>query len=100
MKNRKLSVIIIWILSSLILTWCADVEYINTCLSWYEYWFWSWIRHWIILPFSFIWSLFSDEIAIYAVNNSWWRYDFWFITWIAIAWYKGWTAVNNSRNND
>jgi len=41
--------------------------------------FWSGFLHGMILPYSFIGSLFSDTIAIYSVPNSGDWYDFGFI---------------------
>ena len=60
----------------LILTGCADVESINECVNAEPYGFLSGLWHGIIMPFSFIGSLFSDDIAMYAVNNSGGWYDF------------------------
>lgn len=41
--------------------------------------FWKGLLHGMILFFSFIGSLFNDDIAIYAVNNSGGWYDFGFL---------------------
>ena len=71
------------LLASIILivisTGCADVEHINQCVTGHTYGFWGGLWHGIIAPFSFIGSLFSDEISIYAVNNSGGWYDLGFI---------------------
>lgn len=41
--------------------------------------FWSGLWHGLILPISWIGSLFSDDIAIYAYNNTGGWYDFGFV---------------------
>lgn len=59
----------------LLATGCANVA---TCVSTEEYGFWNGLWHGIVAPFSFIGSLFSDNIALYAVNNNGNWYDFGF----------------------
>ena len=61
------------------ITSCADVTPIQECLTGHIYGFWGGLWHGIIIFFSFIGSLFSDDIAIYAVNNNGGWYDFGFI---------------------
>ena len=58
---------------------CADTVVIEECLVSEPYGFWSGLWHGIIVLFSWIGSLFSDDIAIYAVNNTGGWYDFGFI---------------------
>lgn len=73
------------IVALLMLSSCADVEMIDQCTKGDEYGFWSGLWHgWIIL-FSFIGSLFNDEIAIYAVNNTGGWYDFGFFLGVGSA---------------
>ena len=61
----------------LILTGCADV---GECVQNAEAaGFWSGLWHGFIMFFSFIGSLFSDDIAMYAVNNTGGWYDFGFL---------------------
>lgn len=43
------------------------------------YGFWGGFWHGIILPFSWVGTLFSDEMVIYAVNNNGGWYDFGFV---------------------
>lgn len=70
----------ILILACLIpLSSCADVQHVEDCLTYSTYGFWSGLWHGFIAPFSFIGSLFSDEIALYAVNNNGGWYDFGFV---------------------
>lgn len=70
----------IYILLLVILfTSCADVIPIEACIIDTPYGFWGGLWHGIIAPFSFIGSLFSDSIAMYAVNNNGGWYDFGFV---------------------
>lgn len=76
MKNLifLLSFIVILLLSG-----CADVTEIKECATSDPYGFWGGLWHGMIVPFSWIGSLFSDDIAIYAVNNNGGWYDFGFV---------------------
>lgn len=63
----------------LLFTGCADVTPVQNCVIDEPYGFWSGLWHGFIIAFSFIGSLFSDNIAIYAINNNGGWYDFGFI---------------------
>jgi hypothetical protein len=59
---------------------CADVSpHVSVCITSNAYGFWGGLWHGMIFPFSWIGSLFSDNIAIYAYNNNGGWYDFGFI---------------------
>jgi hypothetical protein len=61
-------------------TSCADPQHqVKTYVTGYEYGFLFGAWHGTIAPLSFIGSLFSDDISIYAVNNSGRWYDFGYI---------------------
>ena len=61
------------------MTSCADAVNIEPCaIGQYEYGFFSGCWHGSIVFFSLIGSIFSDNIAVYAVNNSGFGYDFGF----------------------
>jgi len=68
------------LISSIILSGCADVQFVEQCVTGHQYGFWGGFWHGFIITFSFIGSLFSDDIAIYAVNNNggWYDFGFWF----------------------
>lgn len=66
-------------LSVLLFTSCADVTIIDDCVLVDPYGFWSGLWHGAISVFSFVGGWFSDDIAIYAVNNNGGWYDFGFI---------------------
>ncbi len=58
---------------------CAGVEPVKECLQGKQYGFWYGLLHGFITPVSFVASLFKDNVAIYAVNNSGSWYDFGFL---------------------
>ena len=58
---------------------CAEVEPIEACVIDEPYGFFGGLWHGIIAPISFILSLFFDDIAMYAVNNTGGWYDFGFV---------------------
>ncbi len=58
---------------------CADIEPIQTCLTGRQYGFLYGLLHGFITPLSFVASLFQDDVAIYAVNNTGGLYDFGFL---------------------
>lgn len=66
-------------LAAVLFTGCADVTPIEACAIDEPYGFLGGLWHGIIAPFSFIGSLFSDTIALYAVNNTGGWYDFGFV---------------------
>jgi hypothetical protein len=55
------------------------VTQIEQCISPNIYGFWGGLWHGITSPIAFIGSLFSDNIAIYAVSNNGGWYDFGFV---------------------
>lgn len=58
---------------------CADVEpHVQQCLEGHTYGFWGGLWHGMICPLSFIGSLFSDDIAVWAANNNggWYAFGF------------------------
>lgn len=64
----------------ILLTSCADTQpNIQPHLEGHTYGFLGGLWHGIIAPFSFIGSLFSDDIAIWAVNNNGGWYNFGFV---------------------
>ena len=81
MKSKNLFTKIIFLaLLTILFISCADVSpHVGTCITSDPYGFWSGLCHGLILPFSWIGSLFSDSIAIYAYDNDGGWYDFGFI---------------------
>ena len=58
---------------------CANTVDVQDCVVYNPSGFWSGLWHGITLPFSFIGSLFSDNIAIYSINNNGGWYNFGFV---------------------
>lgn len=79
--NRKYIIAILLMIFAIALSGCADVSHVQECLPEAEhtYGFWGGTWHGMISTVSFIGSLFSDDIAIYAVNNNGGWYDFGFV---------------------
>lgn len=75
---------------------CADVAPIEILTDDSPYGFLGGLWHGIIFYFSFIGSLFSDEIAVYAINNSGGWYDFGFL--IGLGSSIGGTGVTTSKS--
>lgn len=76
------------LMAILAFTGCADVSHVAYCLPPEEhtYGFWGGTWHGMIMLPSFFGRLFSDDIAVYAVNNNGVPYDFGFVGgfWIMI----------------
>lgn len=71
--------ILLTLFGAMFLSACADVSNLDACLNAEPYGFWSGLWHGWICPISLIGSLFSDDIAVYAINNTGAWYDFGFI---------------------
>ena len=63
----------------LILTSCADSITFNEAINAEKLGFLHGLWHGTITMFSFICSLFMDEVAVYAINNNGGWYDFGFL---------------------
>lgn len=82
MKNKikNLNYVVCVFAIVFLLTGCADVNpHAEACVTSDPYGFWSGLWHGLILPFSWIGSLFNSDIAIYACNNNGGWYDFGFV---------------------
>lgn len=80
MKTKKLlTLTIIVLLAVFILSSCADVQNVEACKTGDAYGFFRGLWHGIIAPVSFVISLFSDHVAVWAVNNSGGWYTFGFL---------------------
>ena len=78
-KSNQITLLAYSILAALFLSGCADVSpNVSECVTSNPYGFWFGLWHGIIIPYSFIGSLFSENIAIYAYNNNG-VYDFGFV---------------------
>lgn len=83
MKKNNLKTLTLAFASTMLVvvlfTGCADVGNVKECLNDTTYGFLGGLWHGIIAPFSFIGSLFSNDIAMYAVNNNGGWYNFGFV---------------------
>jgi len=79
--SRRTSVIVATVL---VLTLAACAAGANAAVEPGGYGFWSGLWHGIILPFTFIVSLFTDTVNIYEVENNGNWYDFGFVLGLAL----------------
>ena len=78
--TTKTAITAMCLLAAFLFTGCADVSpHVEDCITSSSYGFWGGLWHGLILPFAWIGSLFSDNIAIYAYNNNGGWYDFGFV---------------------
>lgn len=81
MKTKTLATLLLIVL----LSSCASTQpHIQQCLEGTTYGFWGGMWHGFISPIAFIGSLFSDNIAVYAVNNNGGWYTFGFLIGVSI----------------
>ncbi len=80
MKTKNLLTLTVFVLFALILlSSCAEVQNVESCNVGHTYGFFGGLWHGIIAPVSFVISLFSDNVAVWAVNNSGGWYTFGFL---------------------
>lgn len=79
MKTKFILLTSITIIALLFFSSCAEVQHIDSCRTGHTYGFWGGLWHGIIAPVSFVFSLFSDHIAVWAVNNNGGWYSFGFL---------------------
>ena len=80
-KASNLKVLKIGLASGILIlmTGCAPSISVEQCVANDLYGFWGGLWHGIIAPISFVLSLFMDDVAMYAVNNTGGWYDFGFV---------------------
>ena len=93
-KHRTLFLLAAALLVCFCFAACAHVEPVKECLAGRQYGFFYGLLHGFITPVSFIGSLFKDDVAIYAVNNTGGFYDLGFLLGSG-GW--GFLAGKNSR---
>jgi hypothetical protein len=74
LKNLAVGLAILFLM-----TGCAQNISVEQCVESDLYGFWGGLWHGIIAPISFVLSLFMDDVAMYAVNNTGGWYDFGFV---------------------
>ncbi len=78
-KNRTLLLWATALFACFFFVACAGVEPVRACLTGRQYGFFYGLLHGFITPVSFVGSLFREDVAIYAVNNTGGWYDFGFL---------------------
>jgi hypothetical protein len=82
---KKSNLVLLLIISVIVFTGCADVTPVQDCIDVanaegsHEYGFLGGLWHGMIAPFAFIGSWFSDDIAVWAINNNGGWYTFGFL---------------------
>ena len=96
--KRNLINISLFILVILLFSSCAHVVDIDKCVAVDAkvYGFWNGLWHGFVAPFTFLGSLFNEDISVYAVNNNGNWYVFGFILGIG-GFSKGSSSVATSR---
>jgi len=80
MKSKTLVTLTVFALLALfLLSSCAEVQNVEACKTGHTYGFFGGLWHGIIAPASFVGSLFSNDIAVWAVNNNGGWYTFGFL---------------------
>jgi len=83
--SRKLSYVLFFLLMVFLFVGCAEVNpHVDMCLTSDPCGFLDGLLHGFIVPFSWIGSLFNDNIAIYAYDNNGAWYDFGFVLGISL----------------
>ncbi len=78
--RKKLLFLMVALFAAFMFTGCAEVSpHAADCVTSDPYGFLGGLWHGLILFFSFIGSLFNDDIVIYSFNNSGGWYDFGFM---------------------
>ncbi|MDI1324929.1 MAG: hypothetical protein PSV36_19450 [Algoriphagus sp.] len=93
MKTRILSLVSI-VFVFILFSGCAESVEIDECVTSDPYGFLGGLWHGIIAPFSFVLSIFLDNVAMYAVNNTGGWYDFGFVIGAGILFGGGGKASN------
>ncbi len=80
MRTSKFFTLTIFVLFAiLVFSSCAEVQNMEACATGHTYGFFGGLWHGIIAPVSFVISLFSDNVAVWAVNNNGGWYSFGFL---------------------
>lgn len=70
---------LILIITVLFLSGCADTVSFEQAMEMQKVGFWHGLWHGMIFPFAWVISLFSEEVAVYAIYNNGGWYDFGFM---------------------
>ena len=82
------------LLCAVLFSSCAQVQpQITECITGHQYGFWGGLWHGFIAPFSFVVSLFNDNIAVWAINNNGGWYTFGFLVGVGSLFGGGTSAI-------
>lgn len=80
METKKLLSLIFFVIFALLLfSSCAEIQNVEACKIGHTYGFFGGLWHGVIAPASFVISLFTDNVAVWAVNNNGGWYTFGFL---------------------
>lgn len=80
MKIKNLLLVsVIFLIALFLFSSCADTQNIEACRTGHVYGFFGGLWHGMIALVSFVGSLFSDDIAVWAVNNNGGWYELGFL---------------------
>ena len=96
MKNNLKS-LLPFILLLVLFSSCAEVSNIEDCVTEEPYGFFFGVWHGVIAPVSFVLSVFMEDVAMYAVNNTGGWYDFGFVLGAGILFGGGGNASKRRR---
>jgi len=96
MKNNLKS-LLPFILLLVLFSSCAEVANIEDCVTDEPYGFFFGVWHGVIAPVSFVLSVFMEDVAMYAVNNTGGWYDFGFVLGAGILFGGSGNASNRTR---
>ena len=96
MKNNLKS-LLPFILLLVLFSSCAEVSNIEDCVTEDPYGFFFGVWHGVIAPVSFVLSVFMEDVAMYAVNNTGGWYDFGFVLGAGILFGGGGNASKRRR---
>lgn len=97
-SNRLLKPVLLFVFALLLFSGCAEVTNIDACVSTEPYGFLGGLWHGIIAPFSFVVSLFTEDVAMYALNNNGGWYDFGFVLGAGILFGGSGNKANKSKD--
>jgi membrane-associated HD superfamily phosphohydrolase len=92
MQNKKIMLLLIATIFIGVLSGCADLIQYQYSKEIQPVGFWYGLWHGMIMPLSFIISLFNDQVAIYAIYNNGGWYNFGFLLGLSMSIGGGSTA--------
>lgn len=95
--KTKTVLFVFFIVAVVVLSSCAHATNIEACRSGHPYGFLPGLWHGFIAPWSLLGSIFNHNIAMYAVDNSGWWYNFGFAWGAGIIFGSGARVVKTKK---